>query len=84
MRQCTYLYVVESCLPNSAVFKCLLNVSFSSTVLMPPGQIRASSNYFCYNSSFDFVIEYMFLSDKVNFISKGSFNVVFLCCPNYA
>ena len=34
MRQCTYLY--ESCLLNSAVFRCLLNISFSSTVLMPP------------------------------------------------
>ena len=35
MRQCTYLY--ESCLLNSAVFGCFLNVSFSSTVLMLPG-----------------------------------------------
>ena len=33
MRKCTYLYFVDSCLTNSVV---LLNVSFSSTVLMPP------------------------------------------------
>ena len=37
MRQCTYLY--ESCLSNSAVLRCLLNVSFSSTVLMLPGTL---------------------------------------------
>ena len=37
MRKCTYLYVVDCCLGNSAVFRCLLNVSISSTVLMPPG-----------------------------------------------
>ena len=37
MRQCTYLYA--SCLLNSAVFRCVLNVSFSSTVLMPPGTL---------------------------------------------
>ena len=37
MRQCTYLY--ESCLPNSAVCRFFLNVSFSSTVLMPPGTL---------------------------------------------
>ena len=30
---------MESYLTNSAVFKCLLNVSFSSTVLMPPGTL---------------------------------------------
>ena len=39
MRKCTYLYVVESCLGNSAVFRFLLNVSFSSKVLMPPGTL---------------------------------------------
>ena len=42
MRQSTYHYA--SCLLNSAVFRCLLNVSFSSTVLMLPGtlfQVRA-------------------------------------------
>ena len=39
MRKCTYFYVVESCLPNSAVFRYLLNVSFSSTVLMLPGTL---------------------------------------------
>ena len=39
MRKCTYLYVVDSCLTNSAVFRFLLNVSFSSTVLMPPGTL---------------------------------------------
>ena len=37
MRKCTYLYVVDSCLTNTAVFRFLLNVFFSSTVLMPPG-----------------------------------------------
>ena len=37
MRQCTYLY--ESCLLNSAVFRCFFNVFFSSTVLMPPGTL---------------------------------------------
>ena len=37
MRQCTYFY--ESCLLNSAVFRCFLNVSFSSTALMPPGTL---------------------------------------------
>ena len=36
MKKYNYLYVVESCLPYSVVFRCLLNVSFSSTVLMPP------------------------------------------------
>ena len=39
MRKCTYLYVVESCLPNNAVFRCLLNMSFSSTILIPPGTL---------------------------------------------
>ena len=39
MRKCTYLYVLESCLTKSAVFRCLLNVFFSSTVLMPPGTL---------------------------------------------
>ena len=34
MRQCTYFYA--SCLLNNAVFRYFLNVSFSSTVLMPP------------------------------------------------
>ena len=34
MRQCTYLY--EFCLLNSAVFRYFFNVSFSSTVVMPP------------------------------------------------
>ena len=34
-RQCTYLYA--SRLLNSTVFRCFLNVSFSSTVLMSPG-----------------------------------------------
>ena len=37
MRQCTYLY--ESCMLNSAVFRCFLNVSFSSTVLILPGTL---------------------------------------------
>ena len=37
MRQCTYLYA--SCQLISAVFRCFLNVSFSSTVLMPPGTL---------------------------------------------
>ena len=37
MRQCTYL--CESCLLHNAVFRCLLNVSFSSIVLMPPGTL---------------------------------------------
>ena len=37
MRQCTYLY--ESCLLNSAVFRCFFNVSISSTLLMPPGTL---------------------------------------------
>ena len=37
MRQCTYIY--ESCLLNSAVFRCFLNVSFFSTVLMLPGTL---------------------------------------------
>ena len=35
MRQCTYLYA--SCLLNSSVFRCFLNVSFPSTVPVPPG-----------------------------------------------
>ena len=39
MRKCTYLYFVDSCLTNSVVFRILLNVSFSSTVLMPPGTL---------------------------------------------
>ena len=39
MRQCAYLYAVESCLQNSAVFKCFWNESFSSTVLIPPGTV---------------------------------------------
>ena len=34
MRQCTYFYA--SCLLNNAVFGCFLNVSFSSTFLIPP------------------------------------------------
>ena len=34
-----HLYVVKSCLLNSAVVRCLLNVSFSSTVLMLPGTL---------------------------------------------
>ena len=37
MRKCTYLYFVDSSLPNSAVLSILLNVSFSSTVLMTLG-----------------------------------------------
>ena len=37
MRQCTYLYA--SCMLNSDVFRCVLNVSFSSTVLMPLGTL---------------------------------------------
>ena len=36
MRKCTYLCVVDSCLTNSAVCRFLLNMSFSSTVLMLP------------------------------------------------
>ena len=39
MRKCAYLCVVESYLSKSAVFRYLLNVSFSSTVLMPPGTL---------------------------------------------
>ena len=39
MRKCTYLYFVESCLTKSVVFRILLNMSFSSTVLMPPGTL---------------------------------------------
>ena len=30
---------MDSCLTNGAVFRILLNVSFSSTVLMPPGAL---------------------------------------------
>ena len=37
MRQFTYLY--ESCLLDSYVFRCFLNVSFSSTVPMQPGSL---------------------------------------------
>ena len=37
MRQCTYLYAC--CLLNSAVCRCLLNVSFTSTVLTPLGTL---------------------------------------------
>ena len=37
MRQCTYLY--ESCLLNNAVLRWFFNVSFSSTVPMPPGTL---------------------------------------------
>ena len=37
MRQCTYLY--ESCPLNNVIFRCFVNVSFSSTVLMPPGTL---------------------------------------------
>ena len=39
MRKCTYVYVLKSCLTNSAVFRCPLNMSFSSTVLMQPGTL---------------------------------------------
>ena len=39
MKKYTYLYAVDSCLTNSAVFRFLLNVSFSSIVLMPPGTL---------------------------------------------
>ena len=37
MRQCTYLY--DSCLLHNAVFRCFVNVSFSSTILIPPGTL---------------------------------------------
>ena len=36
-RQCIYLYA--SCLLKSDVFRCFLNVSFSSTIQMPPGTL---------------------------------------------
>ena len=39
MRKCTYLYFVDYCLTNNVVFRSLLNVPFSSTVLMPPGTL---------------------------------------------
>ena len=39
MRKCTYLHSVDSCLTNSVVLRTLLNLSFSLTVLMPPGTL---------------------------------------------
>ena len=39
MRKCTYLYFVDSSLTNSVAFRLLLNVFFSSTVLMPSGTL---------------------------------------------
>ena len=64
MRKCTYLYVAVS-----AVFRCLLNVSFSSTVLMPPGTLfqLMGSWYTNARSPYDLVLAvlmvHMFESD---------------------